>query len=223
MHVKSSRLSILSFLFAFILMSRLPAQGGAPSQEADPALEAETETEEKPAKRQKEKVTSVLSSDLGWFIHGLTNNGVALGVNYERLVVPHLSLRGNGGVMLCNISEMDTYAVNISLSFYANWYPLSHMLDRLYVGAGVTGDFMCYFDGNALPDPPTDELVSITPVIGWKQNIANIVVLDFYGGYSFLVFNSQRFHGTEEYIRSGVQLGIRFKILWKPGKNKAKE
>ena len=206
-------------MLAFLLTYRLPAQAGAAAQETDSALESETEKETK--KREKEQVTSVLSFDLGWFIHGLTNNGVALGINYERLIVPHFSLRGNAGAMLCNISELDVYAVDISLSFYANWYPLSRMLDKLYVGAGVTGDFMCYFSGSSLPDPPTDELVSITPVIGWKQNIANVVVLDVYGGYSFVVFNSQRINGAEEYIRNGVQLGIRFKILWRPGKHKS--
>ena len=219
MRVKSGRLCILSFLFAFILTYRLPAKESAATQEADPVLEADAEEEAKA--REKERVTSVLSFDLGWLIHGFTTNGVALGINYERLIVPHFSLRGTAGAMLCNISELDVYAVDVSLSLYANWYPLSRMLDKLYVGVGATGDFMCYFGGSSLPDSPTDELVSITPVIGWKQNIANVVVLDFYGGYSFVVFNSQRISDAEDYIRSGVQLGIRFKILWRPGKSKA--
>ena len=220
MRIKRSKLCLLSFLFAFILTYRLPAQEGAAAQEGEPAA-ANAETEEKPSKGEKERVTSVLSFDLGWLIHGLANNGVALGVNYERLIVPHFSLRGMAGAMLCNVSELDAYAVDIELSLYANWYPLSDMLDKLYVGVGVNGDIMCYFGANSIPNPPVDELVSITPVIGWKQNVANVVVLDFFGGYSFFVFNSQRFYDTEDYIRSGVQLGIRFKILWRPGKSKA--
>ena len=206
--------------FVFFLMSRLPAQESVASCGAASSLDAENaDDEEESIRKEKDRVTSVLSFDLGWFIHGLTNNGVALGVNYERLIVPHFSLRGAAGTMFFNVSALDAYAADVSISLYANWYPLSRMLDKLYVGVGATVDFVCYFGGRTLPDPSEDALVSITPTIGWKQNIANAVVLDFFGGYSFIVFDTQRFHDAGEYIRSGIQLGIRFKILWRPKKS----
>lgn len=203
------KICLLAVLLASLLPCRLPAQEAGVSQE---------EAEEDEKEREKERVESVLSFDLGWLIHGLANNGVALGLNYERLVVPHFSLRTTVGAMLLNVSALDACALDFSISLYANWYPLSRMLDKLYVGVGAIADFMYYFLGAGLPSPPMDALISVMPTIGWKQNIANVVVLDFYGGYSFLAFNTQRFHGADDYIRSGVQLGIRFKILWRPGK-----
>ena len=217
MLVKRKTLSVLPVFFAFLLASRLPAQAVASASEADAALDAETE---EARARQKEWVGSVLSFDLGWLMHGLANNGLALGMNYERLVVPHFSLRGTAGAMFFSIPAMDAYSVDAALSLCANWYPFSDMLDKLYAGIGVTADLLYYFGGDSLPDPPVDAIISLAPTIGWKQNIANIIVLDFFGSYSFLVFSIQRFR-SEEYIRNGFQIGARFKILWRPGKYRA--
>ena len=218
MHLKK-KFCLLPVLLSLILTGQLPAQDAA-AQEANAESAIGAASDAKSGRKEKERVASVLSFDLGWLLHGFSRNGIALGVNYERLIVPHFSLRGTMGFMLFNASALDAYAVDVSISLYASWYPLSRMLDRLYVSVGSSADFVCYFGNDSLPDPANEVLVTVTPIVGWKQNIANIVVLDFYGGYSFVVLNSQLFHGTDEYIRSGIQLGVRVKLLWRPKKGK---
>ena len=206
----------LAVALLFVLYTARAAETDA-EFDATGSTEAQAEVEA----RAKQPIESFFSLDLGWFLHGLSNNGIALGVNYEHIIVPHFSLRGTAGFMLFGVSALDAYAADVSISLYASWYPLSNTLDKLYVGVGASTDFVCYFGSDSLPDPAEDVLIAVTPIVGWKQNIANVVALDFYGGYSFIVFNSQRFHGTEEYIRSGIQLGIRFKILWRPRRSRA--
>lgn len=169
---------------------------------------------------EKKVVTSVLSFDLGYILLGLSNNGVGFGMNYERLFVNHFSFRMMAGTMIFQTQEKDIYSATFTTSGFINYYPLSPTLDRLYIGLGQTIDYLNYFGNTTLPDPPTDVLISIGPTIGWKQNVLNLVMFDFYANYNFLLLNTQRLRNVENYIRSGFRMGIKFKIFWRPWSDK---
>lgn len=171
------------------------------------------------AEPEKKEVTNVLSFDLGYFLQGIRNKGFSFGMNYEQLIVDHFSLRGMAGIMYFRIPQPQTDCIGVTASVYANCYPFSARLDKFYAGLGFTADFLNYFRGETLPNPPMDALLSVSPILGWKQNVLNLVMLDFYASYGFLMLNTQRIRDAENYIRSGLRFGIKFKILWRPGKN----
>lgn len=165
---------------------------------------------------EKKELNHIWSFDLGYILLGFSNNGFGFGMNYERLLMDHLSFRTMLGAMAFKTKESDVFSAAITSSLFVNCYLLSDTLDKLYLGLGETIDFLNYFGEGDLPNPPADVLISIAPIIGWKQNVMNLVVLDFYTNYSFLVLNSQRLRNAEDYIRSGWRFGIKFKILWRP-------
>ncbi len=204
----------LTHFLAIAVALLLPLSGYAASVTADSDDELEKQPKAQVAKKEKKVIKSFPSLDLAWFLHGLKNNGIALALNYECLVVSHFSIRGTAGAMFSLLPDENEYCLGVTTSLFANWYPMAKTLDKLYLGAGVTVDVLNYFGGENLPSLPIDALVFATPLIGWKQNIANVVVLDFYGGYGFLIFNTHRVSSTDNYIRSGIQLGIRFKLLY---------
>ncbi len=172
-----------------------------------------------PAAEKKKEITSVLSFDLGYILMGLSNKGLAFGMNYERLFVDHFSFRVMAGAMIFETKEKDIYSAAFTTSVFVNYYPFSDTLDKFYVGVGQTIDYLNYFGSATLPEPPADVLISFAPAVGWKQNVLNLVMLDFYANYSILVLNSQRLRNVENYIRNGFRMGIKFKIFWRPWKD----
>ncbi|MDE5898336.1 MAG: hypothetical protein K2H09_03605 [Treponemataceae bacterium] len=66
-----------------------------------------------------------------------------------------------------------------------------------------------------LPNPPEDIVVSLLPMIGWKQIAFRNFMLDFQFGYKFIIQNSNRFADNADYVNSGFSLGVKITILWR--------
>jgi hypothetical protein len=158
---------------------------------------------------------NLFSLDISYSLTSLFNHGWGIGLNYERKLFDYLSLKGNFGHMTFLTGIKDVYCTSVHLSLFANYYPLSNGLDKLYIGVGNGCDFMNYFGRGEVPPATEDTLVHITPQIGWKINILKFLMVDVSTGYKFIIINAQNYEDIKNYVNDGFRFGINVLILFK--------
>lgn len=152
----------------------------------------------------------IVSFDLGSLVIGLKNYGIGAGVNYERLLTEFLSMKLQLSYMIMNPKNL-IYDINeISCSIEPRYYPFNKGLDKLYLGTGFVYDFIVYDydDGAKL----TDYVIALYPLVGWKQSLFNLCMLDFYLGYSFIVNNPMEQSLRADLINVGFMGGVRVSV-----------
>ena len=75
--------------------------------------------------------------------------------------------------------------VGIGLDNYL--YPFNKKLNWLYLGFGISTDFINYISSK---EESSDTIINLFPQIGWKQNIKNYVLIDFFYGYRITISNN---------------------------------
>jgi len=160
-----------------------------------------------------------LSFDFSYSFTSLFNQGWGIGLNYEKKLFDFLSAKGNFGHMTFSTGINDVYCTSVHLSLYANYYPLSNGLDKLYIGIGNGCDFMNYFGKGKLPNSTEDILIHITPQLGWKFNTLKYLMFDISTGYKFIITNKQNYKGITKYINDGFRFGFNFYIPFSGIKN----
>ena len=156
--------------------------------------------------------------DLSYSLTGFQNHGWGIGLTYERKLLDHFSGEGNLGHMTFLTDIENVYSTSVSLSLFANYYPLSRNLDKLYIGAGNGCDFMHYFGKGKLPPSAKDIIIHITPRIGWKFHIFSFLMIDLSAGYKFIVSNTQNHREIKNYVNPGFRFGFDFMIFLNTGK-----
>ena len=159
-------------------------------------------------------IDNLLSLDLSYAFTGLLNQGWGLGLNYEKKLLDFLSIKGNLGHMTFSTGIKNVYNTSVSISLFANYYPLSSGLDKLYVGFGGGSDFMNYFGSGELPPDSQDTLIHITPQLGWKFHVIRFLMIDVSTGYKFIISDTENYKQIKDYINTGFRFGLGFNILF---------
>ena len=154
------------------------------------------------------------SLDLSYSLTSILNHGLGIGINYERSLLDYLSIKGNFGHMTLTTSIDDVYSTSVHISLYVNYYPLGGGLDKLYISAGGGCDFMNYFGKGNLPPTTQDILIHITPQLGWKFNVLRFLIIDVSVGYKYLIYETQNYEDIRDFVNSGFNFGLGFKILF---------
>ena len=157
---------------------------------------------------------SLFTLDLSYSLTGLYNHGWGIGLNYERKLFNHLSVKGNFSHMTFLTGINNVYCTSVHLSLFANYYPLGSGLDKSYFGIGTGCDFMNYFGSGEIPDNAEDTLVHITPQTGWKFWALDFLMIDVSVGYKILIINAENYREIENYINDGFRFGINILILF---------
>jgi hypothetical protein len=157
---------------------------------------------------------NLFSLDISYALTGLLNQGWGLGVSFEKKIVDWLSFTGIFGHMTFSTDLKDVYCTSVSISLFANYYPLSNGLDKLYVSVGNGCDFMNYFGKGELPETPEDSLVYITPLLGWKFNVTRFLMIDISTGYKFIIADAENYKAIKDYVNPGFRFNIGFKLLF---------
>lgn len=144
----------------------------------------------------------------------MRNHGWGLGLNYEKKIADYLSVKGNLGHMTHLTGLRDVYNTTVSISLFLNYYPSSSGLDKLYISAGNGCEFMNYFGSGELPNTARDTLIHITPQLGWKFNLFEIIVIDLSSGYKFIVANTGNYRDIKDLVNPGLRFGLNFSVFF---------
>lgn len=161
-----------------------------------------------------DNIDYLLSLDISYALSSLYNQGWGIGVNYEKKLFSHLSVKGNFGHMTFLTGVKDVYCTSVHLSAFANFYPLGNSLDKAYIGIGLGSDFMNYFGSGEKPATDGDTLVHVTPQTGWKFLVFPFLIIDVSIGYKYIISNSQNYDEIIKYVYPGVRFGLNFNLLF---------
>ena len=162
----------------------------------------------------EDTITSLLSLDISYALSGLFNHGWGIGLDYEKRLFNHLSVKGNFGHMIFLTSVKDVYCASVHLSLFANFYPLGNSLDESYIGIGIGSDFMNYFGKGEKPSSNNDVLVHITPQTGWKFLAMPFLLIDVSVGYKYMILKTQNYDGIISYVYPGFRFGLNFNLFF---------
>jgi hypothetical protein len=163
--------------------------------------------------RAQNELDSVLSLDLSYAITGLLNQGWGIGLSYEKKFADYVSAKGTLGHMTFLTNDKDRYCTSVSVSLFFNYYPLGGALDKLYIAAGSSADFMNYFGSGVESPSENDVLISIIPKAGWKFSPFRFLLFDVFVGYKFIITGAQNYAEIKNYVNEGIQFGVGTKIF----------
>ena len=197
--------------YLFILLVFLFVLQGALSQESDQSGAAENH--EKISGTEKPLVgKTIFSVDLGYLGTGLKNNGWGFGLTLEIQLLDFFSIRPGFSHMTMWPSGKDLVITTVGIRSDLLFYPFNRGLDRLYLGGILRTEFVMYA-GDDRPEARNQEtVISIAPVIGWKQNFADFVMVDFFVSYQFIQNEEDLSAQVVELYDKRFEYGVKFKL-----------
>lgn len=159
-------------------------------------------------------LSHIFALDLGYDFLNFTNTGFAIGANFEQKFFSYASLKTGLNIKRDRIPDSNLTISSIGLNLTGLVYPFGKGLEWLYLGCGIGTDFQTYSGSGKLPSPAEDIVVSVIPTIGWKQMLWKMVMIDVGFGYKKIVQNSNRYADNADYVKSGIQYGVKFQIMW---------
>ena len=158
------------------------------------------------------EISHLFSLDFGYTLTGLSHNGWGIGLNYEQKIWRYFSLKTSLGTTTNLFSKQNIWCTSIQEDITFFCYPFGKGLEWLYVGCGFGADQL-FYHGEGIEQ--NDYIFSFFPAIGWKQIFFKKFMIDINAGYRMVMYNTKNFEDNTDYIRTGVQIGIKFKIFWK--------
>ena len=169
------------------------------------------------AKNDEEKViTNLFSLDFMLLARQLSAGGIGLGVQYEHQIVPHFAIKGYFGHATLNTRYRDYYCTTVSFGAFAEWYPLSRQLRKLYVAFASYFDYLGYISQSEDTKDISGNVLSFIPQLGYKFSLPAHFLLDVHCEYKIPYKIEVEAHGdAEKYLRRGFQYGIGIKRILK--------
>lgn len=216
----------LIFLLLFIPLVSAHAEGQSLAEPQKPgqSQEIQTPSQEIPLPQQKTKTSffnsqnfnfkekRIFSLDTAYLLSGLKNNGWGLGLSYEQLVIPFLSVKGDFSHTTIFPTRYDATITTVGISLNTFYYPFNKGLNFLYIGFGCRTDFLMYSGDDVPSDHKKDSLIRLAPQIGWKQSIYDYVLIDIYYSYRFSVFSSDLPDSVADIKSNGNRFGVKLKF-----------
>ena len=224
---KASKL-IKNLIFLLLFMPSVSAhteeQSLADPQKPGQSQEIQTPSQEIPSLQQKQRISffnsqnfnfkekRIFSLDTAYLLSGLKNNGWGLGLGYEQLVLPFLSVKGDFSHTTIFPTRYDATITTVGISLNTFYYPFNKGLNFLYIGFGCRTDFLMYSGDDVPSDHKKDSLIRFAPKIGWKQSIYDYVLVDIYYSYRFSVFSSDLPDSVADITSNGNGFGVKLKF-----------
>ena len=216
----------LIFLLLFIPSVSAHAEGQSLAEPQKPgqSQEIQTPSQEIPSLQQKQKISffnsqnfnfkekRIFSLDTAYLLSGLKNNGWGLGLSYEQLVIPFLSVKGDFSHTTIFPTRYDATITTVGISLNTFYYPFNKGLNFLYIGFGCRTDFLMYSGDDVPSDHKKDSLIRLAPQIGWKQSIYDYVLIDIYYSYRFSVLSNDLPNFVADITSNGNGFGVKLKF-----------
>ena len=216
----------LIFLLLFIPSVSAHAEGQSLAEPQKPGQSQEIQSpiQEIPPLQQKQRISffnsqnfnfkekRIFSLDTAYLLSGLKNNGWGLGLSYEQLVIPFLSVKGDFSHTTIFPTRYDATITTVGISLNTFYYPFNKGLNFLYIGFGCRTDFLMYSGDDVPSDHKKDSLIRLAPQIGWKQSIYDYVLVDIYYSYRFSVLSNDLPNFVTDITNNGNGFGVKLKF-----------
>ena len=151
----------------------------------------------------------IFSVDTSFLLRGLDEFGWGIDCTYEREIFKWFSIRGGLGHSTNWYFDDDVTLTSVSVTAELLYYPFARGLDWLYLGVqNKTGFFM--YDGDGFDENNNQDIViSVSPLIGWKQTFFESLMIDAFVGYKFVLNPGEQNPIIEDHVKNSIEYGIR--------------
>ncbi len=182
------------------------------SQELTPSDKPPQSDTAESAAHTENAVTQLWTLDFMLLARELSAGGIGFGVQYERQIFPHYAFKGYFGHATMNTRWCDYYCTTVTLGLFAEWYPLSKELRKLYVAMGSYFDYLGYISKTEDTEDISGNVISFESLLGYKFSLPKHFLLDVFIGYKLPFIVEAEAHGrAESYLKHGIQYGLGLK------------
>lgn len=165
-----------------------------------------------PSFSQSQNKKQIFSLETEYLAKGLKNNGWGIGFSYERELFHGMAVKGGLSHMTMWMKNPSLILTSVEVTGDILYYPFLRGLDWLYFGGQCkTGFFM--FDGSSVSEENSQDcVISLCPLIGWKQSFVDIVMVDVFSGYRFVVNPHDQKGIIKDRVKNTFEYGIKMKV-----------
>ena len=161
---------------------------------------------------QTQNTKQIFSLDTGSLAKGLKNNGWGIGFTYEREIFKGIAVKGGLSHMTMWMKNPSIVLTSVEITGEILYYPFLRGLDWLYFGGQCKTGFFMYNGTSITEENNQDCIISLYPLIGWKQSFFDIVMIDIFGGYRFIVNPQDQKGVIKEQVKNTFEYGIKVKF-----------
>ncbi|MEE1059247.1 MAG: hypothetical protein U0K92_07685 [Treponema sp.] len=154
----------------------------------------------------------IFSVDTSFLLSGLDKFGWGIDVTYEREIFKWFAVKGGFGHATSWYFDDDLILTSVSVSGDLLYYPFARGLDWLYLGAQCKTGFFMYNGDNFNKENNQDVVISVSPIIGWKQTFMKSIMVDAFVGYRFVLNPGTQNPLIEDHLKNSIEYGVRFKV-----------
>ena len=161
---------------------------------------------------QSQNTKQIFSLDTGYLAKGIKNNGWGIGFTYEREIFRGIVVKGGLSHMTMWMKNPSLILTSVEITGEALYYPFQRGLDWFYSGLQCKTGFFMYKGSSITEENNQDCVISLYPLIGWKQSFFDIVMIDIFGGYRFIVNPQDQKGVIKNQVKNNFEYGIKVKF-----------
>ena len=165
-----------------------------------------------PSFSQSQNKKQIFSLETEYLAKGLKNNGWGIGFSYERELFHGMAVKGGLSHMTMWMKNPSLILTSVEVTGDILYYPFLRGLDWLYFGGQCKTGFFMYDGSSVLEENSQDCVISLYPLIGWKQSFVDIVMIDVFSGYRFVVNPQDQKGVIKDQVKNAFEYGLKVKI-----------
>ena len=165
-----------------------------------------------PSFSQSQNKKQIFSLETEYLAKGLKNNGWGIGFSYERELFHGMAVKGGLSHMTMWMKNPSLILTSVEVTGDILYYPFLRGLDWLYFGGQCKTGFFMYDGSSVSEENSQDCVISLCPLIGWKQSFVDIVMIDVFSGYRFVVNPHEQKGVIKDQVKNAFEYGLKVKI-----------
>lgn len=161
---------------------------------------------------QSQNKKQIFSLETEYLAKGLKNNGWGIGFSYERELFHGMAVKGGLSHMTMWMRNPSLILTSVEVTGDILYYPFLRGLDWLYFGGQCKTGFFMYDGSSVSEENSQDCVISLYPLIGWKQSFVDIVMIDVFSGYRFVVNPQDQKGVIKDQVKNAFECGLKVKI-----------
>lgn len=141
--------------------------------------------------------------------------GLGFSFEYEHQIIPHISLKDRTRFTTFLTGYSDLVCLTMYTSLFAEYYPMSRQLRKLYVGIGGSVEGFIYVNGKENIEGSDERgwVFAVTPEVGYKMTAGLGIIIDMYIGYKWTYPINTVFYGsTKDFFGDNLVYGFNIHI-----------
>ena len=165
-----------------------------------------------PSFSQSQNKKQIFSLETEYLAKGLKNNGWGIGFSYERELFHGIAVKGGLSHMTMWMKNPSLILTSVEVTGDILYYPFLRGLNWLYFGGQCKTGFFMYDGSSVSEENSQDCVISLYPLIGWKQSFVDIVMVDVFSGYRFVVNPQDQKGVIKSQVKNAFEYGLKVKV-----------